>query len=148
MINEWLERVPKPDQYVFKLIHVTEIKKPDDNIINFLQTEILQSYRDIDFYKFHLQNSTEDDIRNYVKTQIIPGDENQIVRNVRQGDWGEILTSLIVAFYQGLEVPISKLKWKFNKDRSVFGTDMIAHERDIIKNIYNLRRRKATDCIF
>jgi hypothetical protein len=37
--------------------------------------------------------------------------------HVRQGDWGEILTSLIVTFFQELEVPINKLKWKFNKIR-------------------------------
>ncbi|MCK5146822.1 DUF1837 domain-containing protein [bacterium] len=140
MIEDWLKYEEKDDtDYVFKLIHITENQSPpDDKLIKHLQEKILTSYRKLDFYKFHFgETATEDEIRSYVKEQVIPKDENQIDRNVRQGDWGEILTALIVSKFQNLEIPINKLQWKFNKDKAVFGTDLIAfNQGEKIEDIY------------
>ncbi|MCK4359765.1 MAG: DUF1837 domain-containing protein [Candidatus Cloacimonetes bacterium] len=137
MIEEWLNYQEQEDKYVFKLIHVTEEINPDNDLIKHLQEQIITSYRNIDYYKFHLEDASEDEIREYVKNQVIPGDNNQFDRNVRQGDWGEILSALIVSYFQNLEVPINKLQWKLNKDKAVFGTDLIAYNKgEEIKDIY------------
>ena len=72
-----------------------------------------------------------------MKNEVIPKEDNQFDRNVRQGDWGEILTALIVSKFQNLEIPINKLQWKFNKDKAVFGTDLIAFNKGgKIEDIY------------
>ena len=140
MIEDWLKYEEKDiPEYVFRLIHITENQSPPDNeLIKYLQERVLTSYKKIDFYKFHFgDTATEDEIRNYVKEQVIPKEENQFDRNVRQGDWGEILTTLIVSKFQNLEIPINKLQWKFNKDKAVFGTDLIAFNKgEKIKDIY------------
>ena len=48
---------------------------------------------------------------------------------MRQGDWAEILASLIVTYFQNLEVPLNKLQWKFNQNKAVFGTDIFAYNK-------------------
>lgn len=140
MIEDWLKYEEKEDAgYVFKLIHITENQSPPDNdLIKHLQKKILLSYRNLDFYKFYLgEAATKDEIKKYVKEQVIPKEENQFDRNVRQGDWGEILTILIISKFQNLEIPINKLQWKFNKDKAVFGTDLLAFNKgEKIENIY------------
>lgn len=140
MIEDWLKYDEQENtDYVFKLIHITENQSPpDEKLIEYLQEKILTSYRRLDFYKFHLgETATEDEIRSYVKEQVIPKEKNQFDRNVRQGDWGEILAALIVSKFQNLEIPINKLQWKFNKDKAVFGTDLIAFNKgEKIEDIY------------
>lgn len=137
MITNWLDYKQQTDRYIFKLIHVTEKATPDDDLIKYMQEQIITSYRNIDFYKFHLEGATNTAIKEYVKNQIIPDDKNQFDLNVRQGDWGEILSALIVKYFQNLEVPTNKLQWKINKDKAVFGTDLIAFNKgDKIKDLY------------
>ena len=127
MIEDWLKYEEKKDiDYVFRLIHITENQSPpDDNLLKYLQEKILISYRKIDFYKFVLQNESKEKIINYIKEQVIPNNDTIIDKNVRQGDWGEVLTSLIILKFKGYE-SANKLQWKFNKNKSVFGTDLIA----------------------
>ncbi len=140
MIEDWLKYEEKEDTgYIFRLIHITENQSPpDEELIKYLQDKILTSYRPFDFYKFKFaETATEDEIRKYVKEQVIPKDENQFDRNVRQGDWGEVLATLIVSKFQNLEIPINKLQWKINKDKAVFGTDLLAFNKgEKIEDIY------------
>jgi hypothetical protein len=137
MIKDWLCHQEQKDKYIFKLIFITERIKPKDELVCLLQEKIITSYRNIDLYKFILGSESESEIRQYVKNYVIPSDITQFDRNVRQGDWGEILSALIVAHFQNLEVPINKLQWKINKDKAVFGTDLIAFNiGDEIRDIY------------
>lgn len=139
MIDNWLEYHDKNDAgYVFKLVQITEKESPDDDLIQLLQEKIITSYRKLDYYKFYFEEAvTEDEIRKYVQDQVIPKDENQFDRNVRQGDWGEILSGIIVTYFQNLLIPINKLQWKFNKNKAVFGTDLIAFNNgEKIEDIY------------
>ncbi|WP_027126848.1 Hachiman antiphage defense system protein HamA [Gelidibacter mesophilus] len=137
MINNWLEHNEQVSSYSFRSIYVGEKAKSDNGTIEFLQEKIITSYRNFDFYKFYLENSSESDIRNFVLNQVIPANITQFDKNVRQGDWGEILSALIVAYFQDLEVPINKLQWKLNKDKAVFGTDLFAYNKgDKITDVY------------
>jgi len=139
MIKNWLEHKEKNDTtHVFKLVEISEKGAPDDALIKLLQEKIITSYRSLKFYKFHLgETATEEEIRQYVQNQVIPKDENQFDKNVRQGDWGEILSGLIASYFQDLFVPVNKLQWKFNKDKAVFGTDLIAFNNgETIEDVY------------
>ncbi len=139
MIKNWLEyNEENKAKYVFKLVQITEKDKPDDDLINLLKETILTSYRSLKFYEFHFgDTATEKQIKNYILNNVLPKAENQFDKNVRQGDWGEILSGLIVTYFQGLSIPINKLQWKFNKDKAVFGTDLIAFNNgEKIEDIY------------
>jgi len=139
MIGNWLKyNEEDKTRYVFKLVQIAEKENPDDNLIKLLQESILTSYRSLKFYEFHFgKTATEEQIKQYIHSQVIPKGENQFDKNVRQGDWGEILSGLIASYFQGLTIPINKLQWKYNKDKAVFGTDLIAfNEGDKIKDIY------------
>lgn len=138
MIENWLTYEPEKNKYSFTVCSITEKNTPNSDLIEFLQENIITSYRTLEFYKFHLgESATKDQIRDYIKKQVIPKDENQIDKNVRQGDWGEILAGIVVTYFQNLEIPINKLQWKFNKDKAVFGTDLIAFNKgDNIEDIH------------
>lgn len=138
MIDNWLDYTEQnPSPYAFKIIDVTEKVTPDDTFKAYLGDEILGSYRNLDFLKVQYQYEPEQELREYIKNYVLSSDKNQITKNVRQGDFAEILTSLIVSYFEGLEVPLKKLRWKFNNERSVFCTDLIAHNTgDAILDLY------------
>jgi hypothetical protein len=137
LITEYFEPNAKSTKYSFQILQITKKKTPDIAFIDYLKKQIIFSYRPIDFYQYHFSPyATNDEIRNYVK-QIIPNDNTQLDRNLRQGEWGEVLACLIVTYFQNLKVPTSKLQWKFNNNKAVFGTDMIAFNTgDEIKDIH------------
>lgn len=137
MINNYLQIEELDSKYAFRFIYISETKKIDQDIIEHLKENMLLSYRNINQYKIHLEGATVDEIKQYVIDYVIPGDKNRLDLNVRQGDWGEILSTLIITYFQDLEVPINKLQWKLNKDKSVFGTDLIAFNKGSkINDIY------------
>lgn len=153
MINNWLDyNEQNPSPFTFRIINVSEKITPDKRLKEYLGEEILNSYRNLDFLKVHYEHESEQNLREYIKTYVLPSSANQITKNVRQGDFGEILTSLIVSYFEGLEVPLKKLRWKFNSERAVFCTDLIAHNSgntisDIhyyeVKSRLNIRRESV-----
>jgi hypothetical protein len=110
---------------------------PDAPIKQYLEEELAKSYRNVSYLKTHYYNEPEDKLVDYLNNYVFPETSNTINKNVWKGDFGEILAGLVVSYFQNLDVPIKKMKLKFNKDRSVFSTDMIAHNNgNIITDIY------------
>lgn len=139
MLNQWLTYTDKtPNPYgSFRVIDITEKSNPDADVMNFLGLEILNSFRNLGELKFRYEKSDKNELIAYIENYVFPSEINQIVKNVKQGDFGEFLASLIVNHFQKLIVPLHKMRWKFNKDRSVFCTDMIAHNSgEIISDLY------------
>lgn len=138
MLGEWLKyNGSEENNYLFTLIHVTEDRSPDQSVIAYISEEVLKAYRNLGYLKFSYQREPKERLVDYLNSYVLPSEKNQITKNVGQGDFGEILASLIVTFFQNLLVPIHKLQWKYNKDRTLFCTDMIAHNQgEKIKDIY------------
>ena len=138
LLEKWLDYRQCNTSFTFRLVRITEKHTPDTEIIEYLQEKLLTSYRSLEFYQFHLgAGATEEEIKQYVVEKVVPKNENLFDKSVRQGDWGEILATMIVSYFQGLIVPINKLQWKFNKDKAVFGTDLVAFDNaGAIKDIY------------
>lgn len=138
MINDWLDHEElNPSPYVFRIINISEKEAQSDALKSFLGKQIVNSYRDLDFLKDTFSNRPQNELENHLKNYVFPSDKAQIHKNVSQGDFGEILAGLIVSKIQGLVVPIQKLRWKFNHNKSVFCTDMIAHNDGVyIENIH------------
>ena len=129
MIDQWLqysERVPKVFGN-FRLIDVSEVKTPTSEIKDFLADKLLSSYRNLEFLKTDYKHEPPAKLEAYINAYVFPADVGLANTIVKPGDFGEVLASIIVSYFEGLEVPIHKMRWKFNKDRSVFCTDMIAH---------------------
>ncbi|MCK5061293.1 hypothetical protein KAR28_01970 [Candidatus Parcubacteria bacterium] len=154
MINTWLQYNIKSPKPTFTIAEISEKKAIDDDIKRMIQKEILDSYRGNDFFKKEFQHEKIETLVDYLKNNVLPSKISGITKNVWQGDVGEILAGLIVAYFQKYYIPIKKMRWKFNKDRSVFCTDMIAHNDDITslyyyeiktrKNIKNKETRKLS----
>uniref|UniRef100_UPI0040489FA3 Hachiman antiphage defense system protein HamA n=1 Tax=Aliarcobacter sp. TaxID=2321116 RepID=UPI0040489FA3 len=110
---------------------------PDESIKFFLEEQLAISYRNISFLKRNYSEEPQQKLIDYLNNYVFPTMSNQINKNVWKGDFGEILAGLIVGYFQNLEIPIKKMKLKFNSNRSVFSTDMIAHNTgDEITDIY------------
>ena len=138
MINDWLNyEQTTPTPYVFQIINVSEKSQQTDEIKSFLSNEVLKSYRELEFLKFLYANEAEDKLKKYLEDYVFPSGINQLSKNVTQGDFGETLAYLIVSHFHELVVPIRKLRWKLNNEKSVFCTDMIGHNHgNIITNIH------------
>ena len=56
-------------------------------------------------------------------------DQDDMLINELQkaGDFGEIFASLIINFIENKET-FNKLRWKYNNDKSVFGTDIVSFD--------------------
>lgn len=136
MIDSYFDYINQGTKYNFTFYHITPKAAIDSVFIDEIKDKLLTTYRDLDMCKMHLHGKTETDIKQYVLDYMIPG-TGAMDKIVRQGDWGEILAALMVSHFQGLAIPINKIQWKFNKNKSVFGTDLIAFNAgEPIEQIY------------
>lgn len=156
MITDWLSYSEKsPSPYgLFRVINVVEKLSADQNVCEYMTEEVLSAYRNFDELKFRFENLDAAALKAYLLSNVFPGDDYTLVRNVRQGDFAEVLSSLIVRYFQGLVTPLHKMRYKFNKDRSVFCTDMMAHNSGaVITDLYyyeikcrlDIRKEKVGD---
>lgn len=122
---QWLKSFsPLNDRYNFGFVFIEE----NGNIEKeFLQQKFLHSYRDELFYKMRFQKADRATIVQYVENNVIPGNKNQIEKNVRLGDFGEIVVALIAKYFYD-EISFPKLKFKLNNERSAFATDVISFD--------------------
>ena len=126
MVEQYFKHFKQRDDLAFDFFYISQEKAVDNAFLENLKENLLISYRALEQYQFHLREASEEKIKDYVRDYVIPQDISGVDRNVRQGDWGEILAGLMVSKFQDLSIPINKLRWKVNKNKSVFGTDLIA----------------------
>jgi hypothetical protein len=126
-IGKWLNApIKEKKKYKYSLYRITKKADKTTTLIKDLQKDLLYSYREKKFLKSNIFTLSERKIRKYING-IIPKDSTSITDNVRTGDFGEVLVKLIVSFFYGYKA-YNKLKFKFNKDRSVFATDLVAFD--------------------
>jgi len=127
MIENWINREQRsPNPYSFEIYDLVESIPISTEIKEYLAQETLAQYRNVKWLKSRFKDSSETVLREYLKKNVFPDCSTLLVKNVRQGDFGEIISKSIIEKFQNLKVPISKLRYKFNKDRSVFCTDLIS----------------------
>jgi hypothetical protein len=89
----------------------------------------------------------------YIENKVFPDIVEElpdflIRKNTKQGDFGEILSTEIVKEFRDLEVPLYKFRWKFNNNRSLFCTDIFAHNKgQIITDLryYEIKTKTTYD---
>ncbi|MHC1761758.1 MAG: Hachiman antiphage defense system protein HamA [Negativicutes bacterium] len=129
MINQWLvEELRESAQFCFSVTDVTEKTPVTENIKKHIAMHLITCYRNPSYLKTMFQNKTPNTLEEYLKTLVfVPSDPaNQLMQNTRQGDWGEVLVSLLLIELRKLIVPTPKLRWKINNEKSMFGTDVFA----------------------
>lgn len=116
--------------YIFKFIEIKTSKHFDKTLIDELSKELLLSYSDKRAYEIQFENDTDEDIKKYICNKFPSPDPNNprdIIRNVRKGDFGELFCRLICEYYYN-KTCYNKFKYKFNFDRSTFGTDVVSFD--------------------
>ena len=128
MINNWLQEKFRDQQpYTFQIIDITEKAIRNEGIITYFGECTLNKYRNLNGLKKEYSSKTREDLIDYLTRYVFPTNENNFTKNVKQGDIGEILTIDIIEKFRNLKVPIYKMRWKFNNNKSVFCTDIFAH---------------------
>lgn len=144
MLSKWLEEKTRDKHpYTFNVCDISEKNRVDEEILDYLSKKTLISYRSIKSLKKTFSSKPAKELKKYLKKYVFPSvqeivknGEKRIRKNVRKGDLGEIITALVVTEFRGLVVPFYKLRWKFNNNRSIFCTDILAHNKG--KNITDL----------
>ncbi len=135
MINQWLKNNPESDtKFKFKVIQFTEHNNTplNEELKSYISRELINAYTKLERLKIIYKTKPREELLNFIN-QKLPSAQSTIIRI---GDWGETITYLIVRYISKLEVPLRKLRWKFNKDKSVFGTDLFAHNSENIETLY------------
>lgn len=128
MITQYFsEKGIETPEYDFSFICITQDKEKDNELINELQKNILKSYRAPNFYQLKKNSLTRTELENYIKNNVIPKAENGFDYAVRYGDFGEVFASMILRFLYHKE-SFNKLRWKYNPDKSVMGTDLVSFD--------------------
>lgn len=127
MINRWLyEEIRELDTDKFQVIDLREVNNISQEIKEYIANYLIQSFRNIEQLKFRYKDRDREELRKYIREKIFPIQSNQFSKNVKQGDWGEVLSSIILSDIKRVVLPITKLRWKINNEKSMFGTDVFA----------------------
>lgn len=113
--------------YDFQFIRITEDYDKDDTLINELQKSIIREYREPSYLQRKRRNLDRAGLEDYIRKKVIPDEITNFDLATRYGDFGEIFASLVIQFVDNKKT-FNKLQWKFNKDKSVFGTDIVSFD--------------------
>lgn len=113
--------------YSFSFICITEDKRKDIVLIKELQKEIIRAYRNPRFLQRKKGHLDRKQLIDYINKKVIPRELTNFDRAVRYGDFGEVFASLLINYFENKD-SFNKLQWKYNKDKSVFGTDIVAFD--------------------
>lgn len=128
MIRQYFsEKEIDTPEYDFSFVCITEDKEKDDELICELQKNILKAYRSPSYLQRKRRNLDRKGLEDYIQKKVIPNKITNFDLAVRYGDFGEVFASLIIEYIQGREV-FHKLRWKYNPNKSVFGTDIVAFD--------------------
>lgn len=133
MLKKWLKKNSGDNNtYSFSKVEFIETTKISDELMEYIGSNLLEAYRDLKSLKCTFKDEPKEKLIEYLKTYAFanieePTREQNIRKNVRQGDFGETIAMEVVKKFDEYDIPICKVRWKFNSNRSVFCTDMISH---------------------
>lgn len=113
--------------YNFYFVRITQDKPKDDCLIDELQKNLLRGYRDPNYLQRKRRNLDKKGLENYIQKKVIPNKKNNFDLAVQYGDFGEMFASSVIEFINS-KITFHKLRWKYNSDKSVFGTDIVAFD--------------------
>lgn len=132
MIRQWLVHTNRSTQgYKYNVIDVSETDiRANKAFPTWLARELLLAYKNPDHLKRRYCRREKMELRDYLANEVFPPLIEVIDKNVRRGDWGEIVTSLILRDIKQLETALIKLRYKLNRKKSSFGIDVFGVQLD------------------
>ena len=132
MIRDWLIHKNRNTQaYKYNVIDVSETNiRTEKAFPMWLASELLIAYKNPDHLKRRYSKRDKSELYNYLTNEVFPPVTEVIDKNVRRGDWGEIVTSLILRDIKQLETALIKLRYKLNRKKSSFGIDVFGVQLD------------------
>ena len=126
MLTSWLETAVRTDTTLpFQVLDVRELPVERSLLVQTLAKELLVAHKD----PAHLQRVAAraglPRVRQYLASEVFP-----TRRNVRIGDFGEVLGAAILRERDGLYLPIFKLRYREKRDWPMRLTDLLALQRD------------------
>ncbi|SDJ82808.1 hypothetical protein [Paenibacillus naphthalenovorans] len=138
MLNKWLvEKQRSSNSYSFNVIDTTELSQLDDKVRKYIAHYLLTNFRDPEFLINKYKNRSKEELKKYLKTKVFATNVDKPSKVTQQGDWGEVLSALVLNDFRNVK-PLTKLRWKVNNERSMFGTDVFALEEDQNGNVTKL----------
>ncbi|MGG3889603.1 Hachiman antiphage defense system protein HamA [Metabacillus fastidiosus] len=132
MIRDWLIHSNRSNhRYKYNIIDVSETDiRAETAFPLWLATELLLAYKNPNHLKRRYSKRGKAELRDYLINEVFPPLTTVIDKNVRRGDWGEIVTSLILRDIGQLETALIKLRYKLNRKKSSFGIDVFGVQLD------------------
>ena len=132
MIKDWLKHSQRSNHgYKFNIIDVSETEVRKEKLfLSWLAGELLIAYKSPEHLKRRYIKREKDELHKYLKNEVFPDLSNVIDKNVRRGDWGEIVSSLFLRDVMNLETALIKLRYKLNRKKSSFGIDVFGVQLD------------------
>lgn len=140
MIHDWLKHSERSNHsYKFKVIDLseTEIRK-QELFPQWLAEELLMAYKNPNHLKRRYSKKDKSELRKYLADEVFPPLTKVMDKNVRRGDWGEIVSSLFLRDVMNLETALIKLRYKLNRKKSSFGIDVFGVQLDDKGNVCGL----------
>jgi hypothetical protein len=132
----------EPCSYKFVVEDVIEINQPnltdlEDPILDDFANSLLTAHADPEMIKEECNILLEDlDVLNldivkqYIENHILPAQTSGVKGLARIGNFGEILSSMLLMNFQGFSVPIYKLRYREKKSWAMKLTDLCLINRD------------------
>lgn len=139
MVKRWIsETYDNENDFRFVVIDISEYTEITEEIKKVMATSLISSFRDIKQLKRRYENQPKTKLKEYIESKIFATKKDNFSVATRRGDWGEVLCGLILDEFRGYKLPVNKLKWKINNERSLFGTDVFAIKENASGNIESL----------
>ncbi|PZV19295.1 MAG: hypothetical protein DCF21_07515 [Leptolyngbya sp.] len=132
----------EPCSYKFVVEDITEsnqpnLTDPDDPILGDFAYSLLTAHADPEMIREECTILLEqldyldlDIIKEYIEDHILPAQVSGVKGLARIGNFGEILSSLLLMSFQGFSVPIYKLRYREKKSWAMKLTDLCLINRD------------------
>jgi hypothetical protein len=126
MIRDWLNQsIRSNHKYKYNIIDISETDiRTEQAFPTWLAGELLIAYKNPEHLRRRYSKRNKSELRDYLINEVFPPVVEVIDKNVRRGDWGEIVTSLILRDIRQLETALIKLRYKLNRKKSSFGIDV------------------------
>lgn len=131
MINKWLQDVQRKGHGLkFEVYDIVEKNMIAKDVINYLSKQLINHFISLEQLQSRFEGRPQKELKDYISKKLFAPDDTQIDRNVRQGDWGESMTTLVATDLRNHNVPAFKLRYKMNRKKSLNGLDVLALESD------------------
>src|SRR3990172_4611198 len=126
MLTSWLETAVRTDTTLpFQVLDVRELPVERSLLVQTLAKELLVAHKDPAHLQRVAARAGRPRVRQSLASEVFP-----TRRNVRIGDFGEVLGAAILRERDGLYLPIFKLRYREKRDWPMRLTDLLALQRD------------------